>query len=331
MEPSSAAFDNYCAYLSPAIERWGVVFDSTYHSAIVRGLLARLDHVTLLDLRAGPQPVAAFAREHLHDDRVGAMEFLLNQPTFDVGYSPELERAIGEFDRWGTYKVKICFEVWDGNFASLFSEDSQELRARCLEMHARIRDQPGFSYGAPPGGTGRLDIECRDAVWITQTGFEHHDYLLPTGEVATCPSSLDGTASLGGWIIGTVPFGAKYGHLSPGEITLRFARGEVAEVSGSNARLCADLELVLAKFPTLRQVSEAAVGMSRAIAGAARTHTAGHFWHERHIGFHIGLGARLPLTPHPDLADLAPIGPHLDLVFEHGALRAADGSALLAW
>jgi leucyl aminopeptidase (aminopeptidase T) len=224
--------------------------------------------------------------------------------------------------------VKLCFEVWDGNFESLFAEHSHDLKARCEEMHARVAAQDHLSYSAAPGHAGRLDIECHDVVWITQTGFEGYDYILPTGEVCTCPSSLEGTVALDGWLIGTLPFGAKYGYISPGELVVRFSKGQVAEVSGTNRRLCADFEGVLAKLPTLQHVSEVAVGMSHAIARAATTHTAGHLWHERHLGFHIGLGARIPQTPHPELLST---GPHLDLVFKHGALHAADGSEILAW
>src|SRR5262249_34849290 len=157
---------------------------------------------------------------------------------------------------------------------------------------------------------------------------EPYDHILPTGEIATCPSSLEGTVSPGGWIIGTIAFGAKYGFISPGDITLRFSRGRIVEVTGTNHELRADVDAVLAKLPALQQVSEVGVGMSRAIADTAKTHTAGHTWHERHVGFHIGLGARLLQTPHPDIP---PVGPHLDIVFEHGALHAADGSEIHAW
>ena len=326
--PGGTAFDNYCAYLPPTIEHWGIVFDGAFHQAIVRGLLARLGDATLLDLRAGPQAVREFAREHIHDDRVGALEFLLNQPAFDLGYSPALNAAIGEFDRWRTRKLKLAFEVWDGNFESLFSEQSHDLRARCVDMHARISAQKQLSCSAAGGDSDRLDIQCHDVVWITQTGFESYDYILPTGEVATCPNSLEGTVSLGGWLIGTLPFGAKYGRVPPGGIVLRFVQGQIAGVTGTHHELCRDFEAVLARFPTLRHASEVGVGMSHAVASAARAHAAGHLWHERHVGCHIGLGARIPQTPHPELL---PTGPHLDLVLEHGALHAADGSPLLAW
>lgn len=328
MALGSTAFDNYCAYLSPAIEHWGIVYDSEYHGEIVRGLLERIGHATPLDLRDGPDALVAFARQHIDDDRVGALEFLLNQPTFDLGYPPALNKAIGEFDTWGTHKLKMCFEVWDDNFAALFAEPSHELRARCLEMQARLRAQDRLSYAAPVGQSGQLDIQCHDVAWITQSGFEPYDYILPTGEVAACPGSLEGTVAPGGWLIGTIPFGAKYGRLAPGDVELRFARGQLVQIAGNHRALCSDLDLVLGKFPTLHQVSEVGVGMSHAIASAAMTHVAGHFWHERHRGFHIGFGARLPQTPHPELL---PTGPHLDLVFQQGALHAADGSELIAW
>jgi leucyl aminopeptidase (aminopeptidase T) len=328
MELSRIAFDNYCAYLPPKIGHWGLLYDRRVHQAIVRGLVARVADLTVLDLHRDPETVSAFAREHRDDPQVGTMAFMANQPSFDLSYSQAHNDALGEFSQWHASKMKVCFEVWDGNFESLFAERADTVQARCRDMLARVRLQRRLSYAATADAPDDLDIDCRGVTWITETGFEDYDYILPTGEVVTCPSSLDGSATLHGWLIGTLPFGSKYGQLSPGELVVRFARGRVTEVSGSNRAVCSDFEHALEAFPSLQHVSEAAVGMSRCVAATAPSHTAGHLWHERHLGFHIGLGARLAQTPHPDVPTF---GQHLDLVFRHGQLRAADGSELLTW
>lgn len=328
MRLSPTAFDNYCAYLPPAIERWALLYDERIHQAIVHGLVERVPNLTLLESRRDPDATAAFARAFRGDPRVGTLVFGANMPAFNLGYSQIVNDAHREFEKWRSSRMKACFEVWDGNFESLFAEPADAVRARCLEMLERISTQPRFSYAVDAGSPERLDIACDGVTWITETGFEPHDYILPTGEVLTCPSSVDGSAALEGWLIGTLPFGSKYGTIGPGEFIVRFAHGLITEVSGSNHALCADFDHVLTAFPPLRHVSEAAVGMSRSVSAAASSHTAGHLWHERHLGFHIGLGARFVQTPHPDLPTT---GHHLDLVFRHGQLSAADGSPLLTW
>jgi hypothetical protein len=171
-EVDNAAFDNYCTYLSPSIEQWGILFDSRFHQAIIRGLLERVKRPTLLDIRQDPQVLAAFASEHIHDDRVGMLQFFVDRPTFDVNYAEAQYDAVRAFDGWSARKVKLCVEVWDGNFEALFSEHSRDLQARCIAMHARITAQTRFSYTATRGRSDRLDIECHDVGWITQTGFE---------------------------------------------------------------------------------------------------------------------------------------------------------------
>jgi hypothetical protein len=328
MELSRIAFDNYCAYLPPTIGHWGLLYDGRVHQAIVRGLVAQRGDLTLLDVHRHPEAVGAFAREHCDDPQIGTMAFMANQPAFGLSYSQAHNDALDGFSQWPPSKMRVCFEVWDGNFESLFAECADAVQARCLDMLARIRLQQRFSYAATADAPDGLHIECRGVTWITETGFEDHDYILPTGEVVTCPSSLDGSATLHGWLIGTLPFGSKYGPLSPGELVVRFARSRITEVSGSNLALCSDFEHALAAFPPLQHVSESAVGMSRCVAATAPAHTAGHLWHERHLGFHIGLGARLLQTPHPDVPTF---GHHLDLVFRRGQLRAEDGSELLTW
>jgi hypothetical protein len=328
VDSRSRAFDNYCAYLPPAIAHWGIVFDSRFHAGIVAELIERLETTTLLDIRKDPQALVEFAREQIGADEIGVLGFLMNQPAFEHGYSRSQEDALARFNRWPTRKTKVCFEVWDANFSALFAERSHDLQARCLEMHAVVRSQAQISYSFGLDRRNDLQIDCDQGHWVTQTGFEDDDYILPTGEIATCPRSVSGVASPDGWIIGTLPLGAKYGRLSPGDIVLRFSEGRIVEITGSNRKLCADFETVLTKLPALVNVSEAGVGMSLAIANAATTHPAGHLWHERHYGFHLGLGARLPQTDHPTIERT---GHHLDIVFAHGALRGANGTDMLTW
>lgn len=324
-----AAFENYCAYLPPAVEQWGIVFDGAFHRSIIEGLVDRLDSPLLFDIReVDPQTLIKFAQDRINDSRVGVLGFLVNQPSFDAGYSTLQRAALAQFNRWPARRMKVCFEAWDGNFSSLFAERSRDIRARCLEMRDRLGAEERIFLSSGNDRRGDLDIDCDGVRWVTQTGFEDADYILPTGEVATCPRSVEGEVAPGGWIIGTLPLGSKYGRVSPGEIVLRFTAGRITGISGMNRKLCADLEMVLTRVPALLNVSEVAVGMSLAIANAAKTHPVGHLWHERHFGFHIGLGARLAETDHPDIECT---GHHLDLVFAHGALRGADGGEIIAW
>jgi hypothetical protein len=325
----SAAFDNYCAYLPPAVERWGIVFDGAFHRSIIEGLVDRIENTSLFDIREiDPRALVNFAHEHIDDNRVGVLGFLVNQPSFDAGYSTFQRDALAQFNRWPARRMKVCFEAWDGNFHSLFAERPRDVRARCLEMQDRVSTQTRILYSSEDDRRDDLDIDCDGVHWVTQTGFEDTDYILPTGEVATCPKSVEGVVAPGGWIIGTLPLGAKYGLISPGEIVLRFSRGQIIGISGTNQKLCADFEMVLTRLPSLLNVSEVAVGMSLAIANTATTHPVGHLWHERHFGFHIGLGALLPETAH---SHLECTGHHLDVVFAHGALRGSDGSEIIAW
>jgi hypothetical protein len=325
----SAAFDNYCAYLPPAVKTWGIVFDSAFHRSIVKGLVDRLEKAFLLDVReADPRTLVEFAHGHAADDSVGVLGFLVNQPSFDPGYSTAQGDALGQFNHWLARRMKVCFEVWDGNFCSLFAERAHDVRARCVEMHTRVGAQAQITYSSESEQRDELVIDCDGVKWVTQTGFEETDYVLPSGEVATCPKSVDGVVAPGGWIIGTLPLGSKYGLISPGEIALRFSRGQVVGVSGTNRKLCADFEMLLTRLPSLVNVSEVAVGMNLAVAKTSKAHPVGHLWHERHFGFHMGLGARLPETEHPHLAST---GHHLDLVFAHGALRGSDGGEIIAW
>ena len=73
MESFRIAFDNYCAYLPPAIGHWGLLHDSRAHQAIARELVARLPDVTLLALPGDPAAVSAFARTYRKDPQVGLL------------------------------------------------------------------------------------------------------------------------------------------------------------------------------------------------------------------------------------------------------------------
>lgn len=326
--PWRTALDNYCAYVPPAIERWGVIFDARVHGTIIKGLLERIDCSVLLDVANDPESVSSFSQENIDDDRVGVLGFLINHRTFDAGYSTAQSDALARYNKWRLSKMKMCFEVWDANFCTLFAECSHDLRTRCLAMRDRVSTQARLRYCLAGSQPNDFHMDCEGAVWIAETGFDDDDYMLPSGEVATCPRSVEGTLSPVGWIIGSVPFGAKYGLISAGDIVLEFLGGRIVRVSGNDVSLCADFEAVLSKAPALSNVSECAIGMSRAVSRAAMTHTTGHFWHERHFGFHVGLGARLPQTPHPTIKS---VGHHLDIVFMHGTLHDSSGAEIIAW
>ena len=73
---------------------------------------------------------------------------------------------------------------------------------------------------------------------------------------------VNGRVSFRGWIIGTIPFGQKYGRVCEGQLSLTFEKGRIALVSGSATELVRDLSATLARSPGLREVNEFAIDLT---------------------------------------------------------------------
>jgi hypothetical protein len=254
-------------------------------------------------------------RTYVERPDVGFLEFTVNIGQF---WDADHRGAMTELARWPRDRVKRCFDVWDANFGILFSEDPVDVAQRCQALRGMLTPHQLLEYNDDYNLTSALNLNCEGSAWTAYTGFEEFDYILPSGEVSCLPQSVDGQLEVEGWIVGTIPFGLKYGHIRRGDLLL-------STVTGRHTELCTDLDNAFARLPGLRSVGELGIGQSTAVARAAMLHEMGCHWHERHFGIHLGLGVELPETADPKRGATAH---HLDIVLARGSLTA--GKTLLA-
>ena len=232
--------------------------------------------------------------------------------------------ALMDFGRWDVERVKLCFDVTDANFDALFGEDPAEVLARCVRLRAALAGATRLEYRSDAGSA--LALGCDPARWRIHSGLEPDDYMLPSGEMECLPTAADGELVVDGWLIGTIPFGVKYGRIRAGQLTLILANGLIAGVGGDHPVLRRDVEDTLAALPGLRHVVELGIGQSHGVARAAAASAVGGVWHERHFGLHLGLGSALVETP----GEPKKSHHHLDLILASGHLTA-NGRPVLSW
>ena len=319
-----AALRNIQQYL-PLAQRWVIVFEPKYHSRLVRHLLRGLSAPCTL-LRLGedlPTHVQRVAEEHRDDARCVLLEFLVCDGGLTHG-GIDYHNALAEYWSWTQSRLRLFFDVTDDNVRVLFSESPRVLERRCLRMRERLNGCKLLSYCGPGGGG--ISMDCSGAEWHACTGLGPREYTLPSGEVACAPVSVDGDLPVEGWIVGTIPFGIKYGGIRKRGLTISFRAGSIVRISGESLELCSDLEHVLDRTPALRQVVEVGFGQSKAVTQAAKVSDVGCDWHERHLGLHLGLGATLPFDARrPDT------GHHLDIVLRRGRVTSTNGHLMLRW
>lgn len=318
------AVDNFLAYLPAGVDRWVVVYEPGFHARAVEAVVARVAVERLFAAgEADPDDVRRAAEETTGRDDVGYLEFVVTDGRFDHG-GIDYRDAVRPFASWPSSRVRLCFDVWDDVFPLLFAERREDLVAWCGEVAGRVAGARSFAYD----GAGAGALAWSAGPWVRCDGATDADYLLPVGEIACRPTGLDGDLDVDGWVIGSIPFGLKYGRVRRGSLRLRFAGGEVVSVGGDHAGLCADVEMVMERVPQLRLVSEVGIGQSRAATAASEVVPAGMQWHERRVGLHVGLGAELPDTV-DERAHLT--SHHLDLVLAAGTVRTGCGEVVLAW
>lgn len=292
-------------------------------------LVPRLPSVTPVELyEVSEEGIERIGEENRQKEEVGLLEFIMHYGALEYG-DEDPARALDSFTAWPPNRARICFDVSDLNFCDLFSESPREVTERCSRLRDRLSESDILTYGPGEGAAAELLVKCEGSRWVVYSGFEDFDYILPSGEVTCLPGSVDGVLDVGGWIVGTMPFGLKYGRIEQGDLKLQFERRRVVRIDGRNRRLCADLEAALSRMPGLQMVSEAGVGQSKAVTKAAASHRVGYHWHERHFGLHLGLGAELTETQEEDVERAT--GHHLDIVLASGCLRDSGPAEVLRW
>ena len=314
-----AAIANYVDCLPAGITRWVLVCDRAYQPTLARYLEATLPIAESIVLGSdAPRRVRSIAVQYRDDPETGLLEFLC----FDgerLRGGRSYRHATLPFAEWPPERVRLCFDVTDDNFRELFSEPPRRVRTRGRTLRRRLLGETRLTL------SDRATLRCHTEGWEVHSGLEPDDYVLPSGEIECVPRSVDGTVDVNGWLVGTIPFGIKYGRLAPSQLALTFRRGEVVDVAGTHRSLCRELEEAFTILPGLRRVSELGIGQSKAVARAAQREQAGCLWHERHFGVHLGLGAGLHEPPGRVTQH------HLDLVLATGSLAGAAGRTILRW
>jgi hypothetical protein len=322
------ALSNFLQLLPDTVSHWVVAYEPAHHGALARALMQRLDVAAAIALGVDPpERVRAIAQELRADPACGFLEFAVVDG--DLTHEGiDYRDALMGFGRWDTARVKLCFDVTDRNFAELFSEDPYAVRERCRGLLAAVESVTALEYRG--AGDGVLALRCRSGSWRAHSGLESDDYVLPSGEIECVPTAVDGELVVDGWIVGTIPFGMKYGRIRPGVVRFDIRAGLIAGVGGDgrgeDRELLRDLEATLESLPGLRHVVELGIGQSRAVARAAAAHEVGCLWHERHFGLHLGLGAALVETP----GEVKKSHHHLDIILASGRLTA-NGRSILDW
>ncbi len=318
------AVANFLQYLPSEVKHWVITLQGPAHGRIAGSVFPRLESIEVVELDTlSPSAVRELAHSCKQRSDVGFLDFSVN-----VGQFWDVDRrdAMSEFAHWPRGRIKRCFDVWDANFHALFAEDPESVVQSCRVLHSAVTSCKHLEYSDDISESS-LILDCGGSTWTAYTGFEDFDYILPSGEVSCLPRSVDGRVDVEGWIVGTIPFGLKYGYIRQGDLILQFARGELMSVSGQRTELCRDLEKAFVRLEGLRSISEFGIGQSNAVAHAAMLHDMACQWHERHWGIHLGLGIELPEA---DDHDRGGTSHHLDVVLRRGLLTA-DGQVILNW
>ncbi|MGH3869271.1 MAG: hypothetical protein ACRDQ4_24825 [Pseudonocardiaceae bacterium] len=318
---------HFIIYLPASVKRWVVWTERQSHEKIRNALLSELPILHSFVLGDTPASlVGEVARKYADDPDTGFIGFEMKDVHAVHRYC-DYRDAFGYFSSWLPSRVKLCLDVSDRVFSTLFAEDPHAVAARCRETHHRVQKESQLTFCAPDS-SAPLNFDCEGRDWIIYDGIQDwSDYGLPIGEVACLPSDVSGVLAVEGWIIGTIPFGLKYPIVRQGELSLEFMNGEVRRIMGTNTALCSDLETALERVPGLRVVGELGLGQSLAVVDAVRTTRVARRWYERHYGMHIGLGAELPETSERDQRLTSH---HLDLVLSRGSL-VGQTEKVLEW
>jgi hypothetical protein len=322
------AVEHFLHYLPGEVSSWVVLIEMGAHEKLAGSLLPLLEVKEVLVLGVTPPGrVASMASQWVDQAGVGLLCFAL--AGVEARYETDYRSALQPYAAWPTSRVRLCLDVWDDNFAQIFSEHPEDVRQRCQGVAAEVTGESGLYYRpSDPKGSNRLGFDCEGSNWIVYSGIEEYDYCLPSGEVACMPRSVDGRVLVDGWLVGTIPFGLKYGRIHGRDLLLDFRRGEVVAVCGENAALCTDVEMALNRIAGLRSVAELGIGLSLAVRDTAGMPAVGCFWHERHLGIHLGLGAELAESS--QVEDRV-TGHHIDVILANGSLFSQTGDMILSW
>ncbi|MEK6334023.1 MAG: hypothetical protein AABM67_03680 [Acidobacteriota bacterium] len=324
-ENADRALKNFLCYLPATVDEWLIFYDSRFTKEIARRVAEAIRVREVVDLRqTRAEHVSTLDETCFPFPQIGALFFSLFHAagSYSNEYLNAFER-LNVFDTWPSNRCRIVDEVTDSTFDDVFQTSPDSLRDDCFETLDRCRQSDRARFSAD---TGSLDIRYDPKSGVPYTGFEPYEFNIPSGEIAFNPIDINGRISFCGWLIGSIPFGQKYGRIGDDQLILTFDNGRISGVSGSRGGLVSDLEATFGRSPALRDVKEFGIGLNTAASALARRHTVGLQWMEKCRGLHLGLGAEL--TEHISDHRLRRTHHHLDLVFDRGELLVGDNLIL---
>jgi hypothetical protein len=192
------AAGHFLEYLPDTVTSWFVLLDLPAHRQIAKSLIPHLKLNELFVLgETDPKRVLEAGRKHALSEDVGVIEFIIKDGTSRYG-GRDYHDGLQEFSYWPCHRVKLCLDIWDDNFPLLFAEAPRVLEERCCLMRKRLMVESLLECENEHATRAPMVLDCTDAVWTTYSGFEEFDYILPTGETACLPQSVNGVIALEG-------------------------------------------------------------------------------------------------------------------------------------
>jgi hypothetical protein len=287
---------------------------------IEHGLSRRGLRGTLLHFEEEPERVREIGIRHRHDPQaVACITYLLDYGRLarDSIYRSHIKN-LGVFDFWDIPRYRIIADVPLELFGQAFAQSKKELIQRANMIMQRLAGIDSIEISTPSGTELIVKFAKHPTPWYPNVG-NPNDHILPAGELAARPVSVDGRVDFSGTLLGTIPFGFKYGLIAPGELVLDFHQGLLTHIGGTNTPLIRDLEKIINRLPAITRVGETSLSINTGITKLAGT---GYQWEERYPGFHFALGAELS----ENLTSLAEreCPHHVDCVLSTPTIMAAN-------
>jgi hypothetical protein len=284
------------------------------------GLTNRGLRGTLLHFEEEPERVREIGIEHRHDPRaVACLTYLLDYGRIarDSTYRSHIKN-LGVFDFWDIPRFRIVADVSLELFNKAFAQSKTDLTKRADQIVQRLAGLDSIEITTPCGTELTVTFAKHPTAWYRNVG-NPMDHVLPAGELAARPTSVDGRVHFSGTLLGTIPFGFKYGLITPGELVLDFHHGLLTNIDGTNTPLIRDLEKIVDRLPSIARIGETSLSINTGITKLAG---AGFQWEERYPGFHFALGAELS----ENITSLAEreCPHHIDCVMNDPTITAAN-------
>lgn len=272
---------------------------------------------TLLDFISETQSVRRVAIDYRNDAAAAAcLVYLLDYGRVwrDSEYRSRIQ-SLGAFDYWDRSRLRLLADVPLSLFDSAFALPKSQLVEFGHRLLASLATAELLEVTDSRGTHLSVSLRC-PAGWYANVG-NPADHILPCGELSARPAAVDGRVCFVGTILGTLPFGFKYGLIQRGDLILDFRNGLLTSVGGNNRMLVRDLEMVISRCPGITRVGETSLSFNSGIGSLSGV---GYQWEERFPGFHFALGAELTENLE-DLAERECLH-HLDFVFADCVLTA---------